>query len=85
MKYIITIIILLITISIYSQKITITKDNKGNLIEKIDTKSTNQRLNQTYTDKSGKVYPIYKSTRGKLFIIKVSKSGKEYKKYIQTN
>ena len=37
----------------------------------------------TYTDKNGKVYPVYLSASGKAFIKRVSaKSGKEYKQYL---
>ena len=35
-----------------------------------------------YTDAKGKVYPVYESSRGSLYALIVSKSGKTYKKYM---
>lgn len=37
----------------------------------------------TYTDKNGKVYPIFMSKRGSFYIVKISKkTGKKYKYYL---
>lgn len=37
----------------------------------------------TYTDKEGRIYPIFKSQRGSFYIVKISKkTGKEYKYYL---
>lgn len=39
----------------------------------------------TYTDRSGKVYPVYLSKKGKPFVFKISqKSGKQYRYYLYT-
>ena len=38
---------------------------------------------KTFTDSKGKVYPVMKSGKGRLFVMRVSgKSGKEYKQYL---
>ena len=59
---------------------------QGNtFIEQCDStkKSTIYETNYLYTDKDGKVYPIYLSKTYSAFIIKVSKkSGKKYRKYL---
>lgn len=40
---------------------------------------------QTFTDNDGKVYPVYTTSRGSLFVIRTSKkTGKEYRYYLQT-
>lgn len=37
----------------------------------------------TYTDKEGRIYPIFKSQKGSFYIVKISKkTGKEYKYYL---
>jgi len=38
---------------------------------------------KTFTDAKGKVYPVYQSEKGNLFITRTSKSGKEYKQYLK--
>lgn len=38
---------------------------------------------KTFTDATGKVYPVYQSEKGNLFITRTSKSGKEYKQYLK--
>ena len=42
-----------------------------------------EKTGMTFIDKDGQVYPVWVSSRGKHFIIKVSKrTGKEYRKYL---
>ena len=57
---------------------------KGNNFEQVDNqKSEPIKTKYTYTDRNGVVYPIYLSSKGKAFIIKVSKkTGKEYRQYL---
>jgi hypothetical protein len=46
-------------------------------------KSIDRQLPYYYQDKDGNKYPIYVSSKGKLYVKKVSKkSGKEYKYYL---
>ncbi|HOV97780.1 MAG TPA: hypothetical protein PLW49_02065 [bacterium] len=37
---------------------------------------------QTFTDKTGKVYPVMVSKNGKLFVVRVSKNGNTYNMYL---
>lgn len=38
---------------------------------------------KTFTDTKGNVYPVYESNKGKLFYLRTSKAGKEYKVYLK--
>ena len=59
---------------------------KGNtFIEQKDTvqKPKAQETDYVFVDKDGQAYPVWVSSKGKYFIIKVSKrTGKEYRKYL---
>ena len=59
---------------------------KGNtFIEQVDTLQKGKMYNTDYVfkDKDGNTYPIYLSSGGNAFIIKVSKkSGKQYRRYL---
>lgn len=60
---------------------------KGNMFIEQPREATTQarKTDSVYIDKDGNKFPIYKSAKGKLYVIKVSKkSGKEYRKYITT-
>ena len=60
----------------------VTKDAKGNYIQMSSqkaTESTAKPTGQTFTDKTGKVYPVMVSKNGKLFVVRVSKNGKTTK------
>jgi hypothetical protein len=46
-------------------------------------KDSAQRTIYTYKDRHGKLYPIYLSAKGKAFIIRTSKNGKEYRQYLK--
>lgn len=55
---------------------------KGNQFELVK-KDKQTDIKTEYTIKIGdKVYPVYKSARGKYYIIRTSKSGKEYRQYV---
>lgn len=42
-----------------------------------------KKTDYVYVEKDGQVYPVWVSSKGKYFIIKVSKrTGKEYRKYL---
>ena len=44
----------------------------------------NQETGKTFTDTKGNVYPVFKSSAGKLYYIRTSKtSGNDYKVYLQ--
>lgn len=56
---------------------------QGNNFIEVRQEKKDEPTVYTYTDKNGKVYPIYKSSRGKYYIKKISKkTGKEYKQYL---
>jgi hypothetical protein len=64
---------------------TVTKDAQGNYIAvkapKIDDKP--QDTGKTFTDTKGNVFPVYVSKNGKLFVIRTSKTGTQYKQYLK--
>lgn len=87
-----TIILIIILLSIilcnnntYSQNIRV--DNNGNYIATTSIKKSNDSListGKTFTDAKGIVYPVYKSTNDKLFVIRTSKkTGNQYKMYLK--
>ena len=41
---------------------------------------------KTYQDSKGKIYPIFKTDKGKFYVIRTSaKTGKQYKQYLTIN
>jgi len=60
------------------------QDAKGNYqaVSRDTAKPVNKPTGKTYTDKDGQVYPVYISTRGKLYYLRTSQSGRVYKSYI---
>lgn len=59
---------------------------RGNtFVERVDSLKRGKMYSTNYTfkDKDGNVYPIYLSSGGNAFIVKVSKkSGRQYRKYL---
>ena len=45
-------------------------------------KSEPRKTNYTYKDTDGKTYPIYVGKTGSCFIVRTSKNGNEYRKYL---
>lgn len=74
------------TYNMYSQTPPNTKiTSDGNYIAIIGKKEKSKPIatGKTYTDIKGVVYPVYKTSTGKLFINKVSKkTGKTYRYYL---
>lgn len=64
-------------------------DSKGNYsaVAKQSANSTSKAIktDKTYTDSKGKKYEVWQSVRGKLFIIRTSAKGNEYKQYLSIN
>ena len=54
---------------------------KGNQFEQVDSQKS-RKTEYTYKTRDGKVYPVFLSPRGKAYINRVSKNGKEYKQYL---
>lgn len=66
---------------------TVTKDAQGNYIAVKATKQDEKPADtgKTYTDTKGNVYPVYISKNGKLFVIRTSKTGNQYKQYLKVD
>ena len=64
---------------------TVTKDAQGNYIAVKATGTTEKAKDtgKTFTDTKGNVYPVYISKNGKLFVIRTSKTGSQYKQYLK--
>lgn len=83
MKTLITIILFLLSFSTMAQNVK--KDANGNYIA-VSTKKAKteaRATGKTYTDSKGNVYPVYESAKGKLFIIRTSKTGNTYNQYLK--
>lgn len=65
---------------------TIRETKQGNYIEVSKAKDSTA-TGKTFTDKEGKVYAVYATDKGKLFVPKISAKGNYYRKYlkIETN
>ena len=67
-----------------AQKVTTTKD--GNYIALNAAKTANEgnkSTGKTFTDTKGNIYPVMVSKNNKLFYVRTSKTGNEYKVYIK--
>lgn len=65
---------------------TIKVDAKGNYYAAKDTNSlaNSKPTGKTYTDSKGVVYPVHVTDKGKLFVVRVSKTtGKRYRYYLK--
>lgn len=76
MKYILF-IILMYTAPARAQMV---QDAQGNYTMII---AQAQSTGKTFTDAKGNIYPIMQSIRGKLYIVRTSKTGKTYKQYLK--
>ena len=86
MKYILN-ILLIALIAVFSPTISGQAQNvirNGNVFtQQSKQKAEITKTKYVYVDKDGVKYPIYLSSKGKAFIVKVSKkTGKEYKQYL---
>ena len=80
--------ILLLTILFFALKANAqnaTKDSLGNYkaIEHTHKVSEVKNTGKTFTDNKGNVYPVWESEKGKLFYVRISKNGNEYKVYLK--
>lgn len=88
-KKIIIIIIFIITIftmNINAQNVITYKVNGNSYtaISNRSNKSEPEKTDYTWTDTKGNTYPIYISSTGSCFVIKISsKTGKEYRNYLK--
>ena len=80
------IFIFAIIFSQYCHAQTIVKDANGNYTQVQKAKEEPTKTGNFYTDSKGIKYPIYKSARGKLFVLKTSKNtGNQYRMYLNSN
>lgn len=86
MKKILISIFVLLSLNCTAQNVKV--DSKGNYVAttnlRVDS-SQAKETGKTYTDRGGKVYPVYISDKGKLFVEKISKTGNKYKMYLKLN
>lgn len=69
-----------------TQAQSIKRDAQGNYIAMRATRDTTLKATgHTFTDAKGKVYPVYISKNGKLFINRISAKGNKYKQYLKVN
>ena len=66
---------------------TVQRDANGNFrqISALKDTTTAKNTGKTMTDKKGNVYPVMISKNNKLFYIRTSKNGNDYKVYIKEN
>lgn len=81
-----TALILFIFLGSFSLKAqNVIKDVNGNYtaIKKDYVKGELKTTGKTYTDSKGQVFPVYITEKEKLFVVKTSKSGNEYRFYLK--
>jgi len=87
MKTLFTILFLFIAVSSQAQQLA-KINSKGHYSISSDSSQTVKAVNtgKTFEDKKGVVYPIFKSGKGKFFIVRTSaKTGNTYKQYLTIN
>ena len=68
------------------QNVKKTADGNYTAISAAKIKDNGTPTGKTYTDSKGKVYPVYLTAKGKLFVTRTSaKTGKEYRQYLKVN
>lgn len=76
--------LLLTAAAAFCQPANVRTDNSGNFHAiKATRADTAKATGQTYTDKSGAVWPVFRSPSGKLFALRISRNGRQYKYYIK--
>lgn len=62
---------------------TIVKDAQGNYRSVKDTaKVSDLNTGKTFTDPKGNIWPVYQTKTGRVYALRVSKSGTQYKQYL---
>jgi len=82
MKHTLTALAILFALTADAQNVT--RDSQGNYIALPAIADSAKVTPYTYTDKAGKVWPVYATSEGKHYILKTSaKSGKQYRYYLK--
>lgn len=86
MKKTLIILTLLFLGTISHAQTKVKQDEKGNFIQvRENLPEKDKETGQTYTDTKGQEYKVYKSKNDKLYIVRVSKGGNEYKQYLKVD
>ena len=83
MKKLLVLLMLSFTLFSYSQNATIDKEGNFVAVSKTTAKQDTIDTGKTFTDSKGKVYPVFKTKRGKLYYPRVSKNGNYYRAYLK--
>lgn len=83
MKKLLVFLMLSFTLFSYSQNAKVDKNGNFVSISKSTAKQDTIDTGKTFTDSKGKVYPVFKTQRGKLYYPRISKSGKYYRAYLK--
>lgn len=87
MKKILSIIAVALLFSLTAAAQNAKMDSKGNFVA-ISTQKTSKdstATGKTFTDRDGKIYPVFSGKKGSFFVPKVSaKSGRYYRMYLKT-
>lgn len=86
MKALLTLLFLFIAVSSQAQQLA-KINSKGHYSISSDSSAVKAvNTGKTFEDKKGTIYPIFKSGKGKFFIVRTSaKTGNTYKQYITIN
>ncbi len=68
---------------LFAQNATTTKEGNYIALNSPKKENTNKQTGKTFTDTKGNVYPVFESSKGKLFYTRISKAGNEYKVYLK--
>jgi hypothetical protein len=74
-------ILKLMLLGMPGQAQTIVKDAQGNYSVQKKSASPDKKVG-TFTDEKGNKWPVYESKKGRIYALRTSKSGKEYKQYL---
>lgn len=84
-KLLLSIALVICSLSAFSQA-KYKMDAAGNYIAvksvKDTTKSSDLNTGKTFTDSKGGVWPVYKSSTGRIYALRTSKTGNKYKQYL---
>lgn len=84
MKTFIAILFLMVSLTLSSQ---VKVDAQGNYVSTSVGRTKGDTINtgKTYTDSKGVVYPVFKSSTGKLYCPRISKNGNYYRYYLKVS
>ncbi len=83
MKKLLVLLMLSFTLFSYSQNAKVDKEGNFVAVSKTTAKQDTIDTGKTFTDSKGKVYPVFKTKRGKLYYPRVSKNGNYYRAYLK--